>query len=47
MRKGFAAVVERDGDWHLAYAPEVPGGSQPGEDGPAAVMAPLTAQPQA
>lgn len=30
MRKEFAAVLERDGDWFIAYAPEVPGANGQG-----------------
>lgn len=25
MRNEFTAVIERDGDWFIAYCPEVPG----------------------
>ena len=25
MHNEFTAVFERDGDWHIAYCPEVPG----------------------
>ena len=25
MRNEFTAVIERDGDWYIAYCPEVPG----------------------
>ena len=25
MHNEFTAVIERDGDWHIAYCPEVPG----------------------
>ena len=25
MRNEFTAVVERDGRWHIAYCPEIPG----------------------
>ena len=25
MRNEFTAVFERDGDWHIAYCPEIPG----------------------
>lgn len=31
MRKEFTAVVERDGDWYIAYAPEVPGANGQGK----------------
>ena len=30
MRHEFASVVERDGDWYVAYAPEVPGANGQG-----------------
>jgi predicted RNase H-like HicB family nuclease len=25
MRNEFTAVIERDGDWFIAYCPEIPG----------------------
>lgn len=25
MRNEFTAIVERDGRWHIAYCPEIPG----------------------
>lgn len=25
MRNEFTAIFERDGDWHIAYCPEIPG----------------------
>ena len=25
MRNEFTAVIERDGRWHIAYCPEIPG----------------------
>jgi predicted RNase H-like HicB family nuclease len=25
MRNEFTAVIERDGDWYIAYCPEIPG----------------------
>ena len=28
MRNEFTAVVERDGDWHIAYSPEIPGANR-------------------
>jgi predicted RNase H-like HicB family nuclease len=31
MRNEFTAIVERDGKWHLAYCPEVPGANGQGE----------------
>ena len=30
MRKEFAAVFERDGAWHVAYCPEIPGANGQG-----------------
>ena len=30
MRSEFAAVFERDGAWHVAYCPEVPGANGQG-----------------
>lgn len=30
MRNEFTAIVERDGKWHLAYCPEVPGANGQG-----------------
>ncbi len=30
MRNEFTAVFERDGDWHLAYCPEIPGANGQG-----------------
>jgi len=30
MRNEFTAVVERDGDWFIAYCPEVPGANGQG-----------------
>jgi predicted RNase H-like HicB family nuclease len=30
MHNEFAAVIERDGDWHIAYCPEVPGANGQG-----------------
>ncbi len=31
MRNEFTAVVERDGDWYIAYCPEIPGPMARGE----------------
>ena len=25
MRNEFTAIIERDGDWYIAYCPEIPG----------------------
>jgi predicted RNase H-like HicB family nuclease len=30
MRNEFTAVVERDGDWYIAFSPEVPGANGQG-----------------
>ena len=30
MRNEFTAVIERDGDWFVAYSPEVPGANGQG-----------------
>jgi predicted RNase H-like HicB family nuclease len=30
MRNEFTAVVERDGDWVIAYSPEIPGANGQG-----------------
>ncbi len=30
MRNEFTAVFERDGDWHIAYSPEIPGANGQG-----------------
>jgi predicted RNase H-like HicB family nuclease len=30
MRNEFTAVFERDGEWHIAYCPEVPGANGQG-----------------
>ena len=30
MHNEFSAVVERDGDWYIAYCPEVPGANGQG-----------------
>ncbi|MEW6775788.1 MAG: type II toxin-antitoxin system HicB family antitoxin [Bdellovibrionota bacterium] len=31
MRNEFTAIFERDGDWYLAYCPEVPGANGQGK----------------
>jgi predicted RNase H-like HicB family nuclease len=31
MRNEFTAVVERDGRWHIAYCPEIPGANGQGK----------------
>ena len=30
MRNEFTAIVERDGRWHIAYCPEIPGANGQG-----------------
>ena len=30
MRNEFTAVIERDGDWYVAYGPEIPGANGQG-----------------
>ena len=30
MRNEFTAIIERDGEWHIAYCPEVPGANGQG-----------------
>ena len=30
MRNEFTAVIERDGPWHIAYCPEIPGANGQG-----------------
>jgi predicted RNase H-like HicB family nuclease len=30
MRNEFTAVIERDGDWFIAYSPEIPGANGQG-----------------
>ena len=30
MRNEFTAVMERDGDWYIAYCPEIPGANGQG-----------------
>lgn len=31
MRNEFTAILERDGDWWIAYCPEIPGANGQGE----------------
>jgi len=31
MRNEFTAVFERDGNWHIAYCPEIPGANGQGK----------------
>jgi predicted RNase H-like HicB family nuclease len=30
MRKEFEAIIERDGEWYVAYSPEIPGANGQG-----------------
>lgn len=30
MRNEFSAIVEKDGDWYIAYCPEIPGANGQG-----------------
>ena len=30
MRNEFTAIIERDGDWHVAFCPEIPGANGQG-----------------
>jgi predicted RNase H-like HicB family nuclease len=30
MQNEFTAIIERDGDWHIAYCPEIPGANGQG-----------------
>ena len=32
MRNEFTAIVERDGRWHIAYCPEIPGANGQGRN---------------
>jgi predicted RNase H-like HicB family nuclease len=34
MRNEFTAIVERDGDWFIAYCPEIPGANGQGRTAP-------------
>ena len=31
MRNEFTAVIEKDGDWYIAYCPEIPGANGQGK----------------
>jgi predicted RNase H-like HicB family nuclease len=31
MRNEFTAVIERDGDWYIAFCPEIPGANGQGK----------------
>jgi predicted RNase H-like HicB family nuclease len=37
MRNEFTALIERDGPWHIAYSPEMPGANGQGKTKAAAV----------
>ena len=37
MRNEFTAIVERDGRWHIAYCPEIPGANGQGRTKAAAL----------
>jgi predicted RNase H-like HicB family nuclease len=37
MRNEFMAIVERDGRWHIAYCPEIPGANGQGRTKAAAL----------
>lgn len=30
MRNEFTAIIEKDGDWYIAYSPEIPGANGQG-----------------
>ena len=30
MHNEFTAIIERDGEWHIAYSPEIPGANGQG-----------------
>jgi predicted RNase H-like HicB family nuclease len=32
MRNEFTAIIERDGDWYVAWSPEIPGANGQGRD---------------
>ena len=36
MENEFTAIIERDGEWHVAYCPEIPGANGQGETADAA-----------
>ena len=31
MHNEFTAIIERDGEWHIAYCPEIPGANGQGK----------------
>ena len=37
MRNEFTAIIERDGDWYIAYCPEIPGANGQGKTKAAAL----------
>jgi predicted RNase H-like HicB family nuclease len=37
MRNEFTALIERDGPWHIAYCPEIPGANGQGRTKTAAL----------
>jgi predicted RNase H-like HicB family nuclease len=37
MRNEFTAIIERDGDWYVAYCPEIPGANGQGRTTPEAL----------
>ena len=37
MHNEFTAIIERDGDWFVAYCPEVPGANGQGKSKPEAM----------
>jgi hypothetical protein len=37
MKNEFTAIIERDGDWFVAYCPEVPGANGQGRTKQAAI----------
>lgn len=36
MKNEFTAIIERDGDWYIAYCPEIPGANGQGRTKPEA-----------
>lgn len=34
MQNEFTAIIERDGDWYIAYCPEIPGANGQGRTKP-------------
>jgi len=32
MHNEFTAIIERDGEWHIAYCPEIPGANGQGRN---------------